>query len=393
MSRPARPQSRTRPPRLLAAPAPLAAAADPAARERLEGLLRQCCALAASDLHLTAGERPSVRRVGALEPLEHEPPLTAEALAAMAASVLDPGQREAFAGEGSLDLALSLPEGARFRVNLFRERDRVALSIRRLDERIRSFDELRLPAGVAELAELDQGLVLLVGPTGSGKSTTLAALIDRISATRPVHVVTLEDPIEYLHTSKRALIRQRQLHTDFVSFARALRATLREDPDVILVGEMRDRATLRATLTAAETGHLVFSTLHAGSAAGAAERFAGAFAEGERDSVRHQLSHVLRAVVAQRLLRTRDGAGRVPAVELLRVTPAVANLIRTGRTAQIASALESGASLGMQTLEQSLAALVGQGRVAEGEARRVARDENAFAERLRAPGGTPRRAW
>ncbi len=356
---------------------------DPAARARLDALLRAVCALGASDLHLTAGEPPSVRRVGALEPLAGVAPTSAEETAALAASLLDPGQRRAFAAEGALDLALSLREGARFRVNVFRERDRVALAIRRLDDRIRSFAELRLPEQLGALAELDEGLLLVVGPTGSGKSTTLATLIDLINATRPVHVVTLEDPIEYLHLSRRALVRQRQLHSDFAGFARALRATLREDPDVILVGELRDRATLRATLMAAETGHLVLSTLHAGSAVGAAERFVGAFGEDERDSVRHQLSHVLRAVIAQRLLPTRDGAARVPAVELLHVTPAVANLIRAGKPTQVASAMESGASLGMQTLEQSLAALVARGLVDEERARRAARDASAFAERLR----------
>ncbi|MGE0707504.1 MAG: type IV pilus twitching motility protein PilT [Planctomycetota bacterium] len=369
-------------------PAPCAAA-----RARLQGLLQSCRELGASDLHLTAGEPPALRQLGRLAPIAGLQPLEAAETAALAASVLDPAQRRAFAAEGALDLALSLPRAnaasdpasqpSRFRLNVFLERGQVALSVRRLDERVRSLVELHLPERLKELAELDEGLVLLVGPTGSGKSTTLAALIDRINQRRALHVVTLEDPIEYLHRSQRALIRQRQLHSDFPSFARALRATLREDPDVILVGEMRDRATMRAALAAAETGHLVFSTLHASGAAAAAERFVGAFAEAERDGVRQQLSLVLRAVVSQRLLPTRDGGGRAPATEVLRVTPAVANLIRTGKPAQVASAMESGASLGMQTLEQSLAWLAASGLVAEERAQALARDPAAFQEKLR----------
>jgi len=369
------------------------AAPDP--RARLDALLARCVALDASDLHLTVDEPPVVRRVGALAPLPEHEPTPGPELEALAEALLDPRQREAFAAQGSLDLALSLPAPAdggpapRFRLNLFRERGRPALSIRRLDGRIRPLAELGLPPSLAELADLDEGLVLFVGPTGAGKTTTLATLIDRINERRAVHVVTLEDPIEYLHTSRRALVRQRQLHSDFPTFAGALRAVLREDPDVILVGEMRDAETLRAALMAAETGHLVFSTLHAAGAASAAERFVGAFPQGERDAARHKLSHVLRAVVAQRLLRTRAGAGRAPAVELLRATPAVANSIRLGKPAQVASALESGAGAGMISLEQSLAELVRSGRVDEVRARRLARDSNTFAQRLRQARAAP----
>jgi len=352
----------------------------------LDRLLRLCVERGASDLHVTAGEPVVLRSLGRLERLDLPAPSAADT-EAMSLELLDEGQRRAFAEERTIDLALSLdlPGGqqARLRINVFRERGRAALAIRRLEERIRTINELRLPSALGDLTELEEGLVLFVGPTGSGKSTSLATLIDRINHSRDVHVLTLEDPIEYVHRSDRALIRQRQLHSDFPAFASALRATLREDPDVILVGEMRDTDTLRIALTAAETGHLVFSTLHAGSAVGAAERFVGAFADHERDSVRSQLSHVLRAVVSQRLLPTRDGQGRVPAVELLLVTPAVSNLIRSGKPAQVYSAMESGASLGMRTFEASLAELVLGGLVSEERARRAARDPRQLEERLR----------
>ena len=350
-------------------------------RERLDALLRRCCAEAASDVHLTADEPAVLRIHGVLEPVGAET-LSGDDTRDMAYALFEPGQREAFEVQRSIDLAYAL-DGVRFRINVFMERGRVALSIRRLDERLRSLEELGLPEDMGDLAELDEGMVLVVGPTGSGKSTTLATLIDRINQARPVHVVTLEDPIEYLHRSRRALIRQRQLHSDFTDFAGALRAALREDPDVILVGEMRDTETLRAALMASETGHLVFSTLHANSAVGAAERFVGAFAQEERDAVRHQLSHVLRAVVSQRLLPRVGGEGRAAAVEVLRVTLAVANSIRTAKPAQVASAMESGATLGMHTYEASLADLVARGLVNEERARRAARQVGVFEDRLR----------
>ena len=359
--------------------------ATPETTARLQQILRRCAELGASDLHLTAEEPILARVAGELLALEGEPSLSAAETADLAGAAADASQRAAFSAAGSLDLALSLPEGGRFRLNVFRERGRVALAIRRLDEAIKTLEELHLPRQLAELTQLDEGLVLFVGPTGSGKSTSLSTLIERINATRRVHVLTLEDPIEYLHFSRQALIRQRQLHSDFSDFADALRAALREDPDVILVGEMRDPETLRAALTAAETGHLVFSTLHAASAVAASERFVGAFSDHERDSVRSQLSHVLRAVVAQRLLRGKAG-GRVPAVEILRVTSAVANLIRSGRPAQVLSAMEGGASLGMQTFPASLAGLVQAGLISEAVALGAARDPEHVRERLREGG-------
>lgn len=352
-------------------------------------LLARAVALGASDLHLTCGLPPQVRVHGRLAPLLDEaPPPAPGGVEALFGEVLTPRQRAALEVERSVDLALVLDrarggEGQRFRVNLFASAGQVAAAVRRLDDRLRGFDELRLPPQLARLADLEDGLVLLVGPTGSGKTTTLAAIIDKINREEACHVVTLEDPIEYVHESRRALVHQRELHADFDRFSRALRAALREDPDVILVGEMRDVATMRAALMAAETGHLVLSTLHSGSAIGATERLIGAFRGDERDSIRYQLSLVLRCVVAQRLLPLAEGGGRFPATEVLWITPAVANLIRAGKTAQIQAAVEGQAAQGMLTLEQSLAEAVQRGWVTEAAAQAAARDPGAFAERLR----------
>mgnify|MGYP001169655876 CR=1 FL=1 len=361
---------------------------------QLLSLLRQAVEAGASDLHLTPGEPPSLRVDGRLTPLPGLGTTSAETLAAWVGSLLVPAQAQALEAERSVDLALSLPEGPRFRLNAFFSRGQLALAIRRLEPRIRTLEELRLPAALEPLTTLQDGLVLVTGATGSGKSTTLATLLDLINQRRACHILTLEDPIEYLHTSRQALVRQRELHTDFPAFASALRVTLREDPDVILVGEMRDADTMRTALMAAETGHVVFSTLHAGSAIGAAERLIGAFTGEEQESIRHQLSLVLRAVVTQRLLPGRAG-GRVPVLELLQVSPAVANLLRQGKASQIQSAMEAGASTGMRTLEQGLVEVVVRGWVDEEAARAAARDPTVFAERLRQaraasrPGGAP----
>ena len=234
--------------------------------------------------------------------------------------------------------------------------------------------------------------MIVTGPTGSGKTTTLATLLDAIHSRRPCHILTIEDPVEYVHRSSVGLVRQREVNTDVPSFAAGLRAALREDPDVILIGEMRDVETIRAAVMAAETGHLVYSTLHSGDTVGAIERLIGALPSEEQNTVRHQLSMVLRAVVAQRLLKRADGKGRVPAVEILLATTAVQNLIRTGRSQAIYSAIEAGVAHGMQTFERSLADLVARGKAHAAEARSLTRDEKAFEERLRAlrvPGRSP----
>ena len=354
------------------------------ARERLEALLAQCLERDATDLHLSSGMPPRIRVHGQLARLEGAEAIAPEEVEAMARAIMNERQQEAFRGEQAVDLAFSSPGGGRFRVNVFRHRDGVGIALRRLEERPLSLEHWNLPETLGELAEVRDGLVIATGPTGSGKTTTLATLLDRIVRERDCHVITIEDPVEYLHASRRALVHQRELHTDAESFERALRAALREDPDVLLIGEMRDLETLRAALTAAETGHLVFSTLHTGDAPGSIERMVGMFPSNEKDAARHQLSMVLRAVIAQRLLRRRDGQGLVPAVELLRVNPAVANLIRTGRSQQLYSSMEAGAAAGMQTLAQALARRVVVGAVVVEEARKLARDTGTFEQWLRA---------
>ncbi|GIW79815.1 MAG: twitching motility protein PilT [Gemmatales bacterium] len=348
----------------------------------IENYLQLCVDQEASDLHLSGGAVPYLRLHGRLQPLD-EPALPAEEVHRLAVSLMQPKQRELFEKEQTLDLAYTLDENNRFRINVFRERGRTALAIRRLEQKFRTLEEWNLPPQLAELAELRDGLVLVTGPTGSGKTTTLATLLHQINLTRACHIITVEDPVEYIHRNERSLVQQRELYTDVPSFADAVRAAMREDPNVILVGEMRDVETMRAAITAAETGHLVYSTLHTGDAVGAIDRMLGVFPAEEQDSVRNQLSMVLRAVLAQRLLPNTDGDGRVPVVEILRVTTAVAHLIRTGKPQQIYSAIEVGTNLGMQTLEQALADLVRRRLVHLEDARRLARDPRLFEERLR----------
>ncbi len=350
-------------------------------KKAFEKLLRNCIEIGASDLHLSARTGPMVRINGILKPLttgEMSPDLdqTVEA-------IMNPRQQKVFEQEQTLDLAYALFSGERFRVHIYRERGETAVALRKLESRFRSFEELSLPPQLKELSDLRDGLVLITGPTGSGKTTTLAAQINRINMTRSCHIVTVEDPVEYLHQNIKSLVRQRELYTDVPSFAQAVRASLREDPDVILIGEMRDIETTRAAITAAETGHLVFSTLHTGDTVGALDRMIGLFPGWEQESARHQISMVLRAVAAQRLLPGRNGKGRLPAVEILRVTPAVANLIRTGRPQQIYSSIETGAAQGMQTLEQSLAGLIRKGSIAPEDARSIARDWRTVEAHLR----------
>lgn len=344
-------------------------------------LIEDCIRQEASDLHLSAETPPYFRVHGRLQAAAE--PLSAENVQQMALSLMQPRQREVFAEQQTLDLAYASPGGIRFRINVFRERGRVALSIRRLDDRFRTLAELHLPGEIGRLADLRDGLVLVTGPTGSGKTTTLATLLHEINRSRACHIITIEDPVEYVHHNEQSLVRQRELHSDVPSFAQAVRAALREDPDVILVGEMRDTETMRAAITAAETGHLVYSTLHTGDAVGAIDRMIGVFPAEEQQSVRQQLSMVLRAVVAQRLLPRFDGEGRVPAVELLKITNAVAHLIRSGKPQQIYSSIETGTAEGMQTLEHSLADLITRGLVDETAARRMARDGRILDARLR----------
>lgn len=327
----------------------------------------------ASDLHLSINQLPSWRRHGEVATMSEKTWLH-ESMKELLTTLLAPGQQKDFDDKGTVDLGYTSSDDERFRINVFRTLGRAALVARHLPSRFGSFNELRLPESLRDLAHLTSGMVLITGVTGSGKSTTLATMINEINENSAVHILTIEDPVEFVHRSKRAIVSHRELHTDVPDFASAVRASLREDPDVILVGELRDNETMRAALTAAETGHLVLSTMHTADATGAIERFVGAFPGQEQSVVRHRLSLVLKAVVAQQLLRALGGARRIAAVEVLQVTAAVSNLIASGRTAQIYSAIESGREAGMQTFDQALAGLVRDHLIELEEGRRLARD-------------------
>ncbi|MCK4245424.1 MAG: PilT/PilU family type 4a pilus ATPase, partial [Candidatus Omnitrophica bacterium] len=310
----------------------------------------------ATDLHLTKNSPPVLRIHGELIPLDRSC-LTGEDTDNLVMNLLSPKQKEVLKLEQSVDLAYSLNGtkiSGRFRINAFYQRGSLACAIRRLSDKILSLEELGFPSSVCNLCQLRDGLILVTGVTGSGKTTTLASMVDRINNSRSCHIITIEDPVEYIHCHKKAIINQREIHTDVRDFASALRFALREDPDVILVGEMRDLETMRTAIMAAETGHLVLATLHTQDAVSTIRRVIGVFPEEEQEQIRHQLSMTLKAVVSQRLLRRKDGSGRVPAVEMMIVTSGIANLIRLHKDEQIYSAIETGAAQGMQTIEHSL---------------------------------------
>ncbi|MEM9385907.1 MAG: PilT/PilU family type 4a pilus ATPase [Pseudomonadota bacterium] len=316
----------------------------------------------ASDLHLSVGVPPVLRIAGDLHVQDGEV-LAPEAIDALLAEALTEWQRDRLAADHTLDLGLTSDAGERYRINVYRERGHYALAIRWLEGTSHTLEELRLPGQIAELARIRDGLVLMTGATGSGKSTTLASLINIINESRRCHILTIEDPIEFLHENKRALVHQREVGADVGSFGGAVRSALREDPDVVLVGEMRDTETISAALTVAETGHLVFSTLHTNDAIGVLDRIIGVFPGHAQMAIRQQLSMSLRAVVTQTLVKTRDGKGRVPINEILMVNHAVAHLIREHRPEQIRSIMETGRQDGNQTLEQAIAVRIRQGLI------------------------------
>ena len=344
-------------------------------------LLEEMVSHEASDLHLSSNEAPFFRVSGKLL-RSAEQFSTAAELEEVARGIMNPQQCTAFEQQKSVDLAMSSADGERFRVNIYRDRGNVSFAIRRLDNEFQSLEELNLPTQIANFVQMRDGLSLITGPTGSGKTTTLASLIDQVNKEQTKHIITIEDPIEYIHRNQNSLVHQRELYTDVPSFADAVRASLREDPDVLLVGEMRDAETIRAAVTAAETGHLVFSTLHTGDCVGAIDRMIGVFDADEQLALRQQLSMVLRGVVAQHLIRDDRTGGRVPLAEILFVNPAVANLIRTAKSAQIYSIMELGAHEGMQTVEFALADLVAGGVLSEMDAMHLARDQRALKTRL-----------
>ncbi len=344
--------------------------------------------LGASDIHFTAGKPPVFRINGVLYPLDDpvlreglgveedfNHPLTSEETRKLAQEITPPAQYARFEEEGELDFSFGIAGVARVRANFFKQRGSAALALRILSSRIPTFQELGLPEVVAYLARRPSGLVLVTGPTGSGKSTTLAAMIDLINREKRVHIITLEDPIEYLHRHQLSIVNQREVGQDTRSFARALRAALREDPDVIMVGEMRDLETIAIAITAAETGHLVLATLHTVSAAETVDRIVDVFSPGQQQQIRVQLANVIEGVISQQLLPRADGRGRLLALEIMVATPAIRNLIREGKTYQITTHLQTGGRRGMQTMDVALASLYRQGLIRREELLNRARDQ------------------
>jgi twitching motility protein PilT len=323
----------------------------------------------ASDLHLTAGSPPMVRKKGKLSALDY-PALSSQDTREIVYSILNNEQRKRLENEWQIDLSYSVPSKARFRVNAFFQRASIGAVMRTIPTEIPALADLGLPPVLEDLTRKPRGFVLVTGPTGSGKSTTLAAMIDLINEQRQEHILTIEDPIEFLHRHKNCIVNQRELGTDASSFALGLKAALRQDPDVILVGEMRDIETMATALTAAETGHLVFATLHTQDTASTVDRIVDAFPPAQQHQVRVQLSMALQGIVTQQLLPTTDGLGRVCATEVLVPTAGVRNLIREGKTHQIYSALQTGASHGMQTMDASLVELVRSGKITQQMAER-----------------------
>ena len=328
----------------------------------------------ASDLHLSAGLPPLIRVNGDIrrinvEPLEHK------GVHGMVYDIMNDGQRKAYEENLEVDFSFEIPNLARFRVNAFNQQRGAAAAFRTIPSKVLTLEQLNCPPIFKELTQQANGIVLVTGPTGSGKSTTLAAMVNEVNENEYGHILTLEDPIEFVHESKKCLINQREVGPHTLSFTNALRSALREDPDVILVGELRDLETIRLALTAAETGHLVFGTLHTSSAAKTVDRIVDVFPAAEKEMIRAMLSESLRSVIAQTLLKTKDGSGRVAAHEIMIGTPAIRNLIRENKVAQMYSSIQTGQALGMQTMEQCLQDLVRRNVVAESEARKAARKD------------------
>ncbi len=340
---------------------------------KIENYLEQVVKTNGSDLHLQAGTPPMLRVDGVLKPVENAPILEADAVEKLIFALLDEDQKAILLKDKEVDFSFAFGEFGRFRVNAFHERGNLAAALRLIPVKIRSLDELGMPKVLSKFTEYPRGLVLVTGPTGSGKSTTLAAMIDKINKERAVHIVTIEDPIEYAHHSQKAIVVQREIHYDTYSFGSALRSSLREDPDVVLIGEMRDLETIAAAITIAETGHLVLATLHTNSAAQSIDRIIDVFPPHQQQQIRVQVAGILQGICAQRLIPT-VGGGRMAAAEILVATGAVRNIIREGKTHQLDAVIQTGAEQGMQSMDKTLVQLIQAGKITYDEAKNYAID-------------------
>lgn len=353
-----------------------------AANLRIEVLLEEVIKKRASDLHLQVSMPPMLRIDGHLLPIAGYDPLTEEHVEALVFAILDEEQKQILLKDKEFDFSFAFGDLGRFRVNAFHERGNLAGALRLIPNEIKSIAELGLPPVVNGFANYPRGLVLITGPTGSGKSTTLAALVDQINSEKSDHIITIEDPIEFTHKSKKSLVVQREVHYDTYSFSAALRSSLRQDPDVVLIGEMRDLETISAAITIAETGHLVFATLHTNSAAQSIDRMIDVFPPHQQPQIRSQLANILQAICSQRLIPA-IGGGRIAAAEILIATPAVRNIIREGKSHQLDAVIQTGGDVGMQSMDRTLVGLVQGGTITYDEARDYAVDLSEFERMMR----------
>lgn len=340
---------------------------------RIEVLLDEVIKKKASDLHIQVGLPPMIRVDGVLVPVSGSEILDEEGIETLIFAVLDEDQKQILLKDKEFDFSFAYGDLGRFRVNAFHERGNMAAALRLIPNEILTVEQLGLPQIVNKFAEYPRGLVLITGPTGSGKSTTLASLVHKINAEKATHIITIEDPIEFTHKSLKSVIVQREVHYDTYSFSAALRSALREDPDVVLIGEMRDLETIASAITIAETGHLVFATLHTNSAAQSIDRMIDVFPPHQQPQIRSQLSNILMAIVSQRLVPA-IGGGRIASAEILIATPAVRNIIREGKSHQLEAVIQTGAEFGMQSMDKTLAGLIHEGRITYEDARNVAVD-------------------
>jgi twitching motility protein PilT len=349
---------------------------------RIEILLEEVVKKKASDLHLQVGLPPMLRVDGKLIPVPGAEALSDEALETLVFAILDEDQKQILLKDKEFDFSFAFGDLGRFRVNAFHERGNLAAALRLIPNEIMTIEQLGLPPIIDKFANYPRGLVLVTGPTGSGKSTTLAAMIHKINMERSEHIITIEDPIEYTHRSKKSVIVQREVHYDTYSFSAALRSALREDPDVVLIGEMRDLETIASAITIAETGHLVFATLHTNSAAQSIDRMIDVFPPHQQPQIRSQLSNILMAICSQRLVPS-IGGGRIAAAEILVATPAVRNIIREGKTHQLEAVIQTGSEYGMQSMDKTLASMVHNGSISYDDARNVAVDLDELERLMR----------